>query len=133
MTFPYDNRHLGLDYSGFFKCYLRQSLPQHVTMVKTDVRDHAEDGIDHIRAVKTSSESGLKHHYINLAVCEPVHGHKRCYLKERKVQMVECISPFHYKIPNVFLRDIAQSSVIDAHALTEIKDMWRSIKPYLPS
>ena len=101
-------------------------------MVKTDIRNDTKNRINDIGTVKTSSQARFQNDIIHFLPCKPVESHSCSDLKERHIQVIESIIPFLNEIPDILLR--YQSSSITPHnpdALTEIKDVRRSIEPDL--
>ena len=103
ITLPYHDPDSGFDDSGFFKSYFLKGSSQKVTMVKTDVCNHAQYRGHYVGTVQAAPQTGFKHERINLHICKPAQGHHRSYLKEGKVQMVKCLSPPMHEIPDIFL------------------------------
>ncbi len=104
-------------------------------MVQPDIGNHAKRRDNYIRAVKASSEPGFEHYSINSAVCEPAQGHHCSDFKERQIQMVKGVAPFHDKIPYLLTGNEPDRSisVLYAHPLPEIGYVRRRVKPDLES
>ena len=93
MALAHHNRDLRLDDPGLLEGNFRKRPAQHVAMVQTYVSYDAEDRRHDVRAVKTSSQTCFKNDNVHLPGGKPIKCHQSGNLKERKVQMIECILP----------------------------------------
>ncbi len=103
VTFTDHCRHTRFDYTCLLKCDFRQSVSEHITMVKPDIGYYTHFGAYDIRAVKPASQACLDNSHINILPGKPVKSHHRSDLEKRKVKVFESPVPPADKIPDFFL------------------------------
>src|SRR5688572_28585112 len=114
-----------LDDPGFFGCNPWQCVTQQLLMIKSNICDQANVGLNHIGAVKSPAQSNLHNGDIHFLRCEIFKCHSRSELKKRRLKIFDGRTNLVYEIHNE--RFLAALSV-NSHSFCKRLQMRRSVE-----
>ena len=85
-AFADDTWHTLFHNAGFLGCNLWQRVTKELGMVKRDIRDDAEHGLDDVGRVETTAQSHFDDCDIDLAICKVAESHHSGQFEERRLK-----------------------------------------------
>gem|GEM_PF-4770510 len=124
-SFANDDWCVFFDDTGFLSGNLCQCITEKLYVVKTDVGNETEVGMNNIGAVQASAQSHFNNSYIYLLGSKIMESHSGGKFKERGVERLEEGTVLFNKINYKLLRN---RSSIDADSFAKVDEVRRSIE-----